>query len=235
MEKIELSAATREILGKKVRFLRRQGITPVHLFGHNLESVALQCDTTPLQHVLARTGKTKLISLKLDKARTTRNVVVREVQKEPQTGKLLHVDFYQVNLKEEIKVNVPIVPLGEAPALKSKDNFLTQELDSLVIECLPDKIPSNVEVDISSLAEAGQAIRVRNISLGEGITVLNNPEQLVLKISIRTAEKLAIEEEVEAPVEAPIAEEALVEESPPPRIRGLYLKQGKTLLDLTQE
>jgi len=200
VEKIELSVTTREVLGKKVRFLRRQGITPVHLFGHNVESVALQCDTAPLQRILAQAGKTGLISLKLDKAKKLRNVVVREVQREPRTGELLHIDFYQVSMVEKIRVEVPIVPVGEAPALKSKDNFLTQELDSLAIECLPDQIPSSVELDIGSLTEVEQAIHVKDIRLGEGITVLNNPEQLVVKISTRAIEKLVEEEEVEAPL-----------------------------------
>ena len=209
MEKIELLATTRDILGKKVRFLRRQGITPVHLFGHNVESVALQCDTVPLQRVLTQTGKTRLISLKLDQAKKPRSVVAREVQREPLTGELLHVDFYQVSMKEEIRVEVPIVPVGEAPALKLKDNFLTQELDSLTIECLPDEIPDSVELDISSLTEAEQAIHVKDISLDEGITVLNNPEQLVVKISARAVEKFIEEEKIEAP----LAEEEPKEET----------------------
>jgi len=213
VDKIELLANTREILGKKVRFLRRQGITPVHLFGHNVESVPLQCDTAPLKRVLAQAGKTRLISLKLDQAKKPRSVVVREVQREPQSGELLHIDFYQVSMKEEMRVEVPIIPVGEAPALKSKGNFLMQELGSLTIECLPDEIPSSVELDISSLTEAEQAIHVKDIGLGEGITVLNNPEQLVVKISARTVEEPTVEEEVKAPEEARLPEEASKEGS----------------------
>ncbi len=120
---MELSAKPREILGKKVRFLRRQGLTPVNLFGHNVEPVVLQCDTAQLKHVLVRTGKTKLISLMIDKAKKPRNVMVREVQREPQTGELLHVDFYQVSMEEKVRVELPIVTIGEAPALKTKENF----------------------------------------------------------------------------------------------------------------
>ncbi len=209
MEHMELSATTREILGGKVRFLRRQGITPVHLFGHNVESVALQCDTAQLKRVLAQTGQTRLISLKLDKARKPRNVVVREVQRESCTGELLHVDFYQVSMAEKIRMDVPIVPVGEAPALKSKENFLAQELNSLTVECLPEEIPNSIELDMSSLTEAGQTIHVNDIALGEGITVLNNPEQLVVKIGTKHVEELveAEEEEVEAPAKAQLPEE----------------------------
>ncbi len=210
---MELLANKREILGKKVRFLRRQGITPVHLFGHNVESVPLQCDTAQLKRIMAQAGKTRLVSLKLDKAKKPRNVMVREVQREPRTGELLHVDFYEVSMEEKIRVEVPILTVGEAPALKSKENFLAQELNSLTIECLPDKIPSRIEIDLSSLTEAEQGIHVKDIKLGEGITVLTNPDQLVVKISVRAIEKViekVVEEEV---VEAAAPEEEPKEES----------------------
>jgi large subunit ribosomal protein L25 len=215
MEQIELQAATREILGKKVRFLRRQGVIPVHLFGHGVESLALQSETAQLQRVLAEAGKTKIISLKLDKDKKPRNVVIRETQRNPLTGELLHVDFYQVRMTEKIQVEIPIVLVGEAPALKSRDNMLAQELYSLTIESLPDKIPPSVELDVSSLAEAEQAIYVRDITLDEGVTVLSDPEHMVVKITPRPIEKMeeVVEEEVleeeaiEAPEEAPPVKE----------------------------
>ena len=206
MKQTELLATTREILGKKVRFLRRQGITPTHLFGHNVESVALQCDTAQLKRVLAQTGRTRLISLKVDEAKKPRNVVIREVQREPRTSELLHVDFYQVSMAEKIRVEVPIVSIGEAPALKSKENFLLQELNSLSVECLPGEIPNRVDIDLTSLTEVGQAIHVKDIMLDKEDTILNNPEQLVVKISARHIEQL-VEEEVEAPAEAQLPEE----------------------------
>ena len=215
MKQTELLATTRETLGKKVRFLRRQGITPVHLFGHNVESVALQCDTAQLKRVLAQTGRTRLISLKVDEAKKPRNVVIREVQREPRTSELLHVDFYQVSMAEKIRVEVPIVSIGEPPALKLKENFLTQELNSLSVECLPGEIPNRVDIDLTSLTEVGQAIYVKDIILDKEGTILNNPEQLIVKINVRRIEELVEEvaEEVEE-VEA-LAEDQLPEEKEP--------------------
>ncbi len=203
MEQIELQATNRKILGKKVRFLRREGIIPVHLFGHDVESVALQCDAAHLQRVLTQAGKTRLLNLKLEKAKRPRNVMVREIQRDPLTGELLHVDFYQVRMAEKIKLEVPIVLVGEAPALRSKENMLSQELNSLTIECLPDQIPASVELNLSSLTEAEQAIQVKDIMLGEGITVFNNPERMVVKISLRPIERV---EEVEAAVAEEVVE-----------------------------
>ena len=197
---MELVAHTREIKGKKVNTLRRQGITPVNLFGHNIESLALQCDSLQLKKALAGTGTTGLLNLTIDKAKKPRSVMFREIQREPLSGEVLHVDFYQVDMDKKVKAEVPVVTVGNAPALKMKENFLAHELNSLFVECLPGKIPSRIEVDLSPLMEAGQAVHVKDIKLGEGITILNNPEQAVVKISLRFVEK-------EVPVEAVAAVE----------------------------
>ncbi len=216
MKQIELRATSRETLGKKVRFLRRHGIIPLHLFGHSVESIALQCDEAQLKRVLAQAGKTRLISLKLDKGKKPRNVVVREVQRDMRTDGLLHVDLYQIKMTEKIKVAVPVVTVGEAPALKSKENMLLQELNSLTVECLPDEIPASVKVDLSSLAERAQVIRVEDVILNKDITVLNAPELVVMRIGSRTrreeVEEVVAEEAVEAPEETPLPEEGSKEE-----------------------
>ncbi|MFC2020169.1 50S ribosomal protein L25, partial [Chloroflexota bacterium] len=172
--------------------------------------VPLQCDTVELKQALTRTGTTGLIGLKIDKVKRPRNVMVREVQIEPRSGEVLHVDFYQVRMEEKVRVEVPIVTIGEAPALKLKENFLAHELNSLTVECLPDEIPNRVEVDISSLTESEQTIHVKDISLDEEITILSNPEQLVVKISAGFVEKEIEVEEVE--VEAGAAEEGALPE-----------------------
>ena len=210
MDKIELKVAKREILGKKVKHLRRQGITPVHLFGHGIESLALQCETGELERVLGQAGQTRLINLKLAKEKKPRTAVVREFDRDWRKGQLLHVDFYQVKMEEKIKLEVPVVLVGEAPALNSKTNMLEHELGTLTVECLPAKIPTGIEVDISSLAEPDQAIRVKDVTLDKDITVLNNPELVVVKISFRPVEK--IEEKIEEEL-VEVAEEAEAEEA----------------------
>jgi large subunit ribosomal protein L25 len=210
MDKIELKVASREILGKKVKYLRRERVTPVHLFGHGIESLALQCDTDELERVLDRAGQTRLITLKLAKEKRPRTAVIREFDRDWRKGQLLHVDFYQVKMEEKIKLEIPIVLVGEAPALKSKANMLEHELGTLTIECLPAKIPNNVEVDISSLTEPEQAIRVQDVILDKDITILNRPDLVVAKISLRPVEK--IEEKVEEAVEAEAEAKAEVAE-----------------------
>jgi len=208
MDQIELKVNVRDVLGKKVRFLRRQGITPVHLYGHGIESVALQCDTSQLQGVLAEAGQTRLINLKFEGERRPRTVVIREVQKGIRPGELYHVDFYQVQMAEMMKVDVPIILVGESPVLKSRENMLSQDLNILNIQCLPANIPASIEIDTSVLTEIDQAIRVKDIELDDEITVLNDPELIVVRIIARPVEKLEEVEVAEAEVEEEEAAEA---------------------------
>jgi large subunit ribosomal protein L25 len=220
MEDLKLTAARRDVLGKKNRFLRRRGITPAHLFGHSLESLALQCDTAELRKIVSHAGTTRLVSLKVAGDKEAKSVFVREIQTDPLGKHLLHVDFYQVRKGEKMTMDVPIVLVGEAPAMKAKGRMLSRGIMELSIECLPDKVPPQIEVDISNLVELEQAIHVKDIILDPDITVHVDPDQMVVKVTeviIKVeeekpvvAEEVAIEGEVEAEAgaEKPAAEAA---------------------------
>ncbi|HUT96646.1 MAG TPA: 50S ribosomal protein L25 [Dehalococcoidales bacterium] len=210
MEKLKLQASKREIVGKKTRFLRRQGITPTHLFGHDLDSLALQCDTPTLKKTIARAGMTRIIALDIEGDEQPRSVFIREIQKEPRSGELLHVDFYQVIMTEKITADVPIVLIGEAPAMKEKGRTIAHNLTSLALECLPDDLPPQIEVDLSVLEDVEQAIFVRDIVLGSGVTVMDEPDQLVVKVS---EVRMEVEEEV-VPAEVAAEVEEGAEEAP---------------------
>jgi len=211
MDNLTLLTTNRSLLGKKTRFLRRQGITPTHLFGHDVSSLALQCDTAKLQRIIAQTGRTRPINLEIEGDKRPRTVFIREIQRDELTRQLLHVDFYQVKKTEKIKVDIPIVFVGEAPAMKEKENILTHGVTSLAIECLPGEVPPQIEVDLSHLEEVEQAIYVRDITLSPDITVMTEPDQLMVKVSKARVER--VEEVVEEVVaEEVVAEEEAVEE-----------------------
>ena len=213
MEGLTLQATKRDILGKKVRFLRRQNTTPAHLFGHGLESLSLQCDTNELQRIIAQAGMTRLINLKIDADKQPRSVFIREIQRDIIKGYLLHVDFYQIRKTEKITADIPIVLVGEAPAMSLKGRILIHTLNSLSIECLPDKLPPQIEVDLSPLEEIEQAIHVRDITLSPDITIFTDPDQLVAKVSeARVKEEEVVEVEVEAEEGEVPAEEKATEE-----------------------
>ena len=203
MEDLRLKATRRVVLGKKARFLRRQGITPTHLYGHNVKSSALQCDTSALQSLLAHAGRTRLVNLEVDGERA-KSVFVREIQRDAITRELRHVDFYQVKRTEKIAVDVPIVLVGEAPALKFKGRMLVHGINSLSVECLPANVPPQIDIDITRLEEVDQTINVKDIILDPEITVHADLEQLVVKISevmVKEVEEVPAVEEEEAVAE----------------------------------
>jgi large subunit ribosomal protein L25 len=208
MKRLELEVSKREVTGKKVRFLRRQGIVPANIYGHGIDSTAINVDAKSLKHLLAHAGSTDLIHLKIDDSKNPLRVLVREVQKNPLTDDLLHVDFYQVRMDEKIKADVPIIFVGEAPVLKKvKNSSILHLIDSLPIEALPDDLPHSLEVDVSGLEELDSTIHVKDIHLSDRITLLSDPEQMAVKVI--EARK---EEVIEVPVEAAVAEGAEVAE-----------------------
>jgi len=214
MDQIELVAVSRDILGKKVRFLRRQGLIPANLYGHNVESTALQIETSQLKHTLTKAGKSSLIALKVDGTKGPKMVIVRDVQREPLSGELLHVDLYQVKMEEKIKLEVPLLFVGEAPAIKERGGILVQNMSSLEVECLPADMPHNIEVDLSVLEEIDQAVHVKDLRADEGVTILTDPDQAIVQIA-RSRVEVEIAEEVaaaEAVAEAEAEAEAEVEE-----------------------
>lgn len=206
MADMGLKVSKREVLGKKTRFLRREGQTPAHLFGHGVESLALQCDTDELQHIIARKGTTRLLNIKVSGEKEARSVFIREIQRDALSGILLHVDLYQVNKSEKIRVALPIIFVGNAPALKQKNNIIEHIVNELDVESLPDDLPPQIEVDLSVLAEVNQAISVRDIKLKPGVTIVAPADQLIVKISQVAEEKEEVvavaAEAVAAPTEA---------------------------------
>jgi large subunit ribosomal protein L25 len=213
MKRLELEVSKRDITGKKVRFLRRQGIVPANIYGHGIDSTAINVDAKSLKHLLARVGSTDLISIKIDDTKNPLRVLIRDIQRDPLNDDLLHVDFYHVRMDEKIKADVPLAFIGEAPVLKKvKNSSVLHLIDSLHIEALPDDLPHSLEVDVSSLEELDSAIHVKDIHLGDGITLLSDPEQMAVKVIEARKEEIpvevAVEEEVEVVEGAEEAEEA---------------------------
>jgi len=206
---MQLKASTRQLLGKRSRRLYREGKLAAVVYGHNQQPTALELDRLEFQRVFVKSGRTKLVDLVLDGGKTEK-VLVREIQTHPRRLGPIHVDFYQVNLQEKIEVEVPVHLVGESAAVKTGDADILQPLHAFRVECLPADIPSAFEVDITPLAEIDAELRVSDISVPKGVTVLDDPEELVVKIVHKR--ELKVEEEVPAaeaavPVEGEVAAE----------------------------
>jgi len=202
VEREELRLNKRDILGKKVRFLRRQRLTPANLYGPKLKSIALQVETPVLERLIARVGKNALVNLKIDGK--PRLAMIRDIQWDPLTGALLHVGFFQVEATHRVRVEIPLAFIGEAPAAKSSRAMLIHNLTSLGVEGLPADLPRSIKVDVSRLTEIGQAIHVRDILVDDKLEVLTDLEEIVVHIEEIRAPEEEVKEEVkaEAPPEA---------------------------------
>jgi large subunit ribosomal protein L25 len=207
MKRLELEVLKREVKGKKVRFLRRGGLVPCNIYGGGIESQPVQVEARKLGQIIARAGGTDLIALKMGGTDTPGMVLIRDVQRNPMTGEPIHVDFYQVNMSEKLKADVPLVFTGTAPALKLKNVSLLHAMTALQIEALPDDLPHNIEVDISSLELPEQSIHVKDLKVSSKITILADPDQMLIKV----AEVRKVVEEVPAVAEAVEGEEAVAE------------------------
>lgn len=204
MATIELQATSREARGHHNRALRRTGKVPAVLYGHNVDPRPIETEGRVLRRVWMHAGRTQLVDLKVDGGRAQK-VLVREMQVDPRTGNPIHADFFAVNLREKLTADVPVVIVGESPAVvDAKIGTLQQLITALRIECLPSDLPSQFNVDVSVLMEIDAGIHVRDIVLPEGVALVHvDVDELVVKVS---ALRLVTEEEVEAAEAAEAAE-----------------------------
>lgn len=199
---LELSASIRSETGRHVHAVRRRGQVPAVLYGHNVEPQALSIEARSLQRVWHHAGHSHLVDLALDGGRA-RKVLIRELQVNPRTTQLMHVDLFAVNLREKLTVEIPLIPIGESPAVSElKLGVLQQIITAVKVECMPGDIPALLNVDISGLVEIDQGIRLGEVPLPERVVLATgvDPDELVLKVA---QVRVAVEpEEVEAePVE----------------------------------
>ena len=206
MEQLELKAQARTLFGKKTKRLRNEGLIPATLYGPRTDAVSLQVPERELSRVLDQAGTNRLINLLVDEGQKPRMIVARDVQRDVITQSLIHVDLYEVVMTEKITAEVPITLVGEAPGILKKEGLLVRGVNSVQIQCLPDQLIHEIEVDISVLEEKDQAILVQDLVVGEDIEILTNPEEVVAQIL--TVREPIIEPEVEEEVE--LAEEEAI-------------------------
>lgn len=204
MARKELTLEPRQVIGKKVARLRRQGILPGNIFGHHLDSLAVQLPAAELLKTLRVSTKNEVIDLKLPGERAARPAIIQNVQRNPLNGSILHADFYQVSLREKIRVDVPLVLVGRSDAVSTYSGVLTQQTDTLHIEALPLDIPANIEVDVSALTELESSLHVSDLAVPGNLTVLTAPEVVIAHVAAPKIEAELAEEAEEAAAAAEV-------------------------------
>lgn len=194
MSQYVLTAQARQVFGRKVRTLRRQGLVPGNLFGKKSKSLALSLDHKALLKVMREAGETGLINLSVEGQSGTHPVLVAGYAKDPVTEELLHVDLHEVDLTVRTKANVPVKLVGESPAVVA-GNVLVQQKNELEVEALPADLPEHLEVDITGLTEVGMSIVAQDIKVDRTKVTLEVGDDEV----IVTIQEPAKEEVVAAP------------------------------------
>jgi large subunit ribosomal protein L25 len=194
---MELKASKREITGKATRRLRRHGLLPAVLYGEHSAPTTVEVAMHDFERVYARSGRTQLVDLVVERG-LPHKVLIKDVQVSPRRNTFLHVDFHQVSLRELLQVEVPISVVGDAEPVRAGEADVLQVLQSLRVECIPERIPEVIEIDISDLAEVDDAVRLADLRLPEGVSAVGDPEDVVVKLAGR---RVAVEGGEEVPSE----------------------------------
>jgi large subunit ribosomal protein L25 len=198
---LNLTAKIRKISGKKVKKLRQQDMLPGVLYGPKIKKAeSLEIDYKSFEKVFEAGGESSLISLEIEGKKTP--VLIHDFQKDPLTGRISHVDFYQVSLEEKTKVEVPIVLEGISPAVKDLGGTLVKHIAQVEIKALPQNLPKEIKVGVETLRTFDDDIKISDLKVPEGAEILRKPGDIVA--SVLPPEK--VEEELEKPIEEKVEE-----------------------------
>lgn len=193
-DRVTIVAEPRTVTGKKVSQLRREGVIPGVIYGQS-EPVIIQMDAKPLRRALRVAGTNQLATIEVDGKKYI--VLAREIQQHVTRRDIIHVDFMEVDMTSTIKAEAEIVGVGESPIAASGEGMITMALFSVEIECMPDALISQIEVDLSKIETADDTIIVADLVVPEGVDILTDPESLVARFEYARADIEEEEEEME--------------------------------------
>lgn len=178
---MELVAQLREVLGKKVKNLRQQGLIPAELYGHNAQNIHLAISLKNFTKVFKEAGTSAIVNLLVGKEKYP--VLIYDYQKDYLTGDFIHVDFYEVRMDEKIQAKVPLEFIGEPPAVKEKGGILNKSMFEIEVEALPTNLPSHLTVNLNYLTDLDQSIYVKDLEVPPGVEILIDPETVIATIT----------------------------------------------------
>lgn len=221
-----LSAESRTVIGKKVKDIRKEGILPAVVYGHQQETTSISLNKRDFVKLYNEIGSSTLIDLTID-GEKSHKALVHQIQRHPSSGNAIHVDFYQVNMKEKLQTNISLEFTGESAAVEVEGGSFLAIRDSVEVECLPDALIPHIEVDISPLITFEDSIRVSDIILPEGMTLITDPEETVAQVNPPRSEE-ELEELEETPEETDVSSIESENDSGTVPAEGAEDKEAKT-------
>lgn len=180
MAEFKLAGEVRTTKGKKNRTLRKQGFVPGIVYGPADDPVSIQFPYRDIEVTLMRAGGTNLIDIEVDGK--TYPSLARDVQRDVVRGDILHVDFFAVDLTQKIRVDVPVVTEGRSPLVAAREAILITGPSTITLEVYPQDIRDRIVVDLSVLETMGAEILVKDLKFKEGVTVINEPNEMIAKV-----------------------------------------------------
>lgn len=205
-QRATLAAERRTVVGKEVKKLRRQGFIPGNLYGRGKASQPLQFNGHDLGKFVAAHGPATLIEMHLDGNKRGETVMIQQIQREAVSHAIQHIDFHYIVMSQPIRVHIPVLIEGEAPAIKRDKGVLLHILESVEVEALPARLPEALTIDISDMEELKAIRHVSDLSIPPGVTLLTSADEVIIKIE--PPRTLEVPEEVVAEAATPEAEEA---------------------------
>jgi large subunit ribosomal protein L25 len=208
-DKVKIAVKERELTGKKVKQLRREGQIPAVIYGKDKKPFALVVDAKEFEKLYRSAGGNTIVELDFEQSDGTkakRNVLIHEVETDPVRGDIIHADFLEIKMNEKITAVVPLNFVGDSLAVIDLGGSLLTQKDEVEVECLPANLPHEIEVDIAALVDFEAVIHVSDIKAPADVVILDDPEETIVRVEApRTDEEM---EELETPVEAPELAEA---------------------------
>lgn len=193
MEKVVINAEKRDVVGKKVGSLRRQGLIPGVMYGHNEPPFPITMNAREIERVINNLTSSSIVTVKVNGE--SHQALIREKQKDYIRNQIIHIDFQILSLKEKIRSKIEVKLVGVAPAVKNFNGIVLQEREFIDVEALPADLPERITVDISGLENIGDLIRVGDLDISNAVTVFDDVNDVIVSISGAMAEE-AVEEEV---------------------------------------
>ena len=187
MEKVVLKATKRDVVGKQVKALRREGKLPAVIYGRHTDPINVNLDAHTAAVALAKLTASSLVTIDVDG--TEHLALVREKQRDYIKNKLLHVDFLAVSLTEKLRTKVAVHFIGVSLAVKDFNAVLVHNLEELEVECLPADLPERIDVDISAMLKPGEGIRVHDVLVSDKVRLLADPDTMVVVATFAKVEE----------------------------------------------
>ena len=201
MEKLTLKANLRKITGRKVKNLRKSGEIPAVLYGKNFKNLNLSLNQNVFKKVFVNSGTSTLVNLEIEGSSST-NILIHEPQINAVSGEILHVDLYKVDMSQKIHTEIPLKFVGTSAAVQDLEGSLITSKDAVEIEALPSDLVSEIEVDISNLKTFEDLIKVNDLSIPEGIEVLDELDEIIAQVTAPRSEEELENMEKEASAES---------------------------------